>query len=299
MTSPATASPQATLPAPAQAPALAGLRAELDGIDDAIHDLLIQRAAVVERVAVQGGKGGVAIRPGREADIVRRLLARHAGHLPKRLIMRWWRELFAATTSMQGSYVVAVCETETGSPFTQAAREHFGALTPLRVHHSPAQAIAELSAGTAICAVLPMPSDGETAAWWTALLHRPSRSGDAPRIYIIARLPFWSPRPEGAPKVQALVVAAVAPDPSAHDRSIIGLELHTDASRARLTAALTAAGLAPSATILRRDPAATLALVEVEGLVAEDDPRLAALDGVVRRPVVLGAYAVPVDGETT
>ena len=290
--------PQATSPAPTPAPALAGLRAELDGIDDAIHDLLIQRAAVVERVASEGGKGGVAIRPGREADIVRRLLARHAGRLPKRLIMRWWRELFAATTSMQGSYVVAVCETEAGSPFTQAAREHFGALTPIRVHRSPSQAIAELSAGAAICAVLPMPSDGETAAWWTALLHRSTRPGDDPRIYIIARLPFWSPRPEGAPKVQALVVAAVAPDPSGHDRSIIGLELHTDASRARLTAALTAAGLAPSATILRRDPAATLALVEVEGLVAEDDPRLAALDGVVRRPVVLGAYAVPVDGET-
>lgn len=277
---------------PAQAPALAGLRAELDGIDNAIHDLLIKRAAVVERVAAQGGKGRVAIRPGREADIIRRLLARHASKLPRRLLVRWWRELFAATTSMQGSYVVAVCETDPSSPFTQAAHEHFGALTPLRVHRSPSQAIAELSAGTAICAVLPLPSDGETTAWWTALLHR-----DDPRIYVIARLPFWAPRPEGAPRVQALVVAAVAPDPSAHDRSLIGLELHADASRARLTAALTKANLTPSSTILRRDPAATLALVEVEGLVAEDDPRLSALDGVVRRPVVLGAYAVPVDGE--
>ncbi len=283
-----------TSPPPQNAPALASLRAELDGIDNAIHDLLVQRATVVERVATQGGKGGVAIRPGREADIIRRLLARHTSKLPKRLLVRWWRELFAATTSMQGSYVVAVCETEAGSPFTQAAREHFGALTPIRVHRSPSQAIAELSAGTAICAVLPMPSDGENAAWWTALLHR-----DDPRIHIIARLPFWSPRPEGAPQARALVVAAVAPDASSHDRSLIGLELHADASRARLTAALTAARLAPSSTILRRDPAATLALVEVEGLVSEDDPRLAALDGVVRRPVVLGAYAVPVDGEST
>ena len=294
MTSPAATSPHPTAAQAPPAQALADLRAELDGIDNAIHDLLIQRAAVVERVASRGGKAGVAIRPGREADILRRLLARHTGRLPKRLLVRWWRELFAATTSMQGSYVVAVCETEPGSPFTQAAREHFGALTSLRVHRSPSQAIAELSAGSAICAVLPMPSDGEATAWWTALLHH-----DDPRIHVIARLPFWSPRPEGAPKAQALVVAAVAPDPSAHDRSLIGLELHADASRARLTAALTVANLAPSSTILRRDPSATLALVEVEGLVAEDDPRLAALDGVVRRPVVLGAYAVPVDGETS
>jgi len=294
MISPDSASPPPSPAAPAQAPALAGLRDELDRIDDAIHDLLLRRAGVVELVTSQGGKGRVPIRPGREADIVRRLLARHTGKLPKRLIVRWWRELFAATTSMQSSYVVAVCETEAGSPFVQAAREHFGALTPLRVHRSPAQAIGEVSAGTAISAVLPLPAEGETGAWWTALMHR-----DDPRIHVIARLPFWAPRPEGAPKTQALVVAAVAPDASAQDRTLIGLELHAEVSRARLSAALTAAGLAPLSTILRRDPAMTVALVEVDGLVGDEDPRLAALDGVVRRPVVLGAYAVPVEGETT
>lgn len=284
-----------TSPPPATggaAPALATLRAELDRIDNSIHDLLLRRAAVVERVASEGGKGRVAIRPGREADIVRRLIARHTGKLPKRLLVRWWRELFAATTSMQGSYVVAVCETEAGSPFVQAAREHFGALTPVRVYRTPSQAIAELSAGTAIAAVLPMPAEGETSAWWTALLHR-----DDPRIHVIARLPFWAPRPEGAPRVQALVAAAVPPDASAQDRSLIGMELGAETSRARLAAALTATGLVPLTTILRRDGAAAQALVEVEGLVADTDPRLAALGDVARRPVVLGAYAVPVEGD--
>jgi len=274
------------------APALAMLRAELDRIDNSIHDLLLRRAAVVERVASEGGKGRVAIRPGREADIVRRLIARHTGKLPKRLLVRWWRELFAATTSMQGSYVVAVCETEAGSPFVQAAREHFGALTPVRVYRTPSQAIAELSAGTAIAAVLPMPAEGEASAWWTALLHR-----DDPRIHVIAKLPFWAPRPEGAPRVQALVAAAVPPDASAQDRSLIGMELGAETSRARLAAALTAAGLAPISTILRRDGTSAQALVEVEGMVADTDPRLSALGDVARRPVVLGAYAVPVEGE--
>ena len=284
-----------TSPSPATggaAPALATLRAELDRIDNSIHDLLLRRATVVERVASEGGKGRVAIRPGREADIVRRLIARHTGKLPKRLLVRWWRELFAATTSMQGSYVVAVCETEAGSPFVQAAREHFGALTPVRVYRTPSQAIAELSAGTAIAAVLPMPAEGETSAWWTALLHR-----DDPRIHVIARLPFWAPRPEGAPRVQALVAAAVPPDASAQDRSLIGMELGAETSRARLAAALTATGLVPLTTILRRDGTAAQALVEVEGLVADTDPRLAALGDVARRPVVLGAYAVPVEGD--
>lgn len=284
-------------PPAAADPALAGLRAELDRIDDAIHDLLLRRGQVVEQVAAEGSKGRVAIRPGREAEIVRRLLARHTGRLPQRLVVRWWRELFAATTSMQGSYVVAVCETETGSPFVQAAREHFGALTPMRVHRTPAQAIGEVSSGAAIAAVLPVPADGEAAstAWWTALMHR-----DDPRIHVVARLPFWATRPEGAPQVQALVVAAVAPDASSNDRSLIGLELNAEASRTRLATALTAAGLPPLWTILRREPGEQVAqaLVEVEGMVSDGDPRLAALAEAMRPPVVLGAYAVPVEGDT-
>ena len=97
---------------------------------------------------------------------------------------------------------------------------------------------------------------------------------------MVARLPFWTPRPEGSPSVQALVVAPFAPDASEQDRSLLGLELEEDVSRARLTAALTAAGFAPGMVLLRRDPGARMAhaLVEVEGHVAADDPRLAVLD---------------------
>jgi chorismate mutase len=292
-TPPATDLPTAAQPAPGAT--LAELRAQLDRIDDAIHDLLMQRGEVVTQVGRT--KGGVAFRPGREAHIIRRLLARHHGGLPARVLPRLWRELIAATTAMQGSYVIAVCETDPGNSFVQSAREHFGALTPMRVQRSPAQAIAEVSAGRAIAAVLPRPAEDETAgaAWWIALLHH-----DEPRIHVVARLPFWSPRSEGAPHAEALVVAAIAPDPSGDDRSLIGLEMNADVSRARLGAALATAGFVLGSSLLRRDPGAAVAhaLVEVGGLVADDDRRLDALAGILadmlRRPVVLGAYATPV-----
>ncbi len=124
---------------------------------------------------------------------------------------------------------------------------------------------------------------------------------DEPRIHVIGRLPFWGPRPEGAPDVQALVIATVEPDASGADRSLLGLELPLDASRARLGGALAAAGFAPNHIILRRDPGAPAAdaLAEVDGFVADNDPRLAALATVLRRPVVLGAYAIPVAGAAT
>jgi chorismate mutase len=271
---------------------LAALRAELDRIDDQLHALLMQRARVVERVATSGKPG--AFRPGREASIVRRLLRRHAGHLPPQTLVRIWRELLAGTTAMQGPFTVAVCEADADTGFTQAAREHFGALTPLHVHRSPAQVMAAVSGGAAAVGVLPCPTEAETPrdAWWTALMQH-----DEPRIHVVARLPFWTPRAEGAPTVQSLVIAALAPDASEHDRSLLGLELDRDVSRARLAQALIGAGLPPTAVILRRDPGgdAALALAEVDGHVTDDDPRLANIFPPLRRPVVLGAYAVPID----
>ena len=278
-------------------PTLAELRLDIDRIDDGLHALLMERAQLVARVASQGAKGGVPLRPGREADIIRRLLAGHTGPLPRSALARIWRELLAATTAMQGAAIkgghrITVCETDPGNAFVQCAREHFGALTPLRVHRSPAQAIGEVSSGSATAAVLPMPAEDEASAvaWWTALLHR-----DEPRIHVVARLPFWSPRPEGSPKVQALVVAAIAPDASAHDRSLVGIELPLAVSRARLFSSLTAAGFGVAGTLMRRGTQVAHALVEVEGLVGDGDPRLARLSDADRPPVVLGGYAVPVE----
>jgi chorismate mutase/prephenate dehydratase len=277
---------------------LGALRAELDRIDDSLHALLMARAKVVEGVAALGTHGKVALRPGREADIIRRLLRNHHGALPRQVLPRMWREMLAGTTGMQRSYVITVCETDPGNAFVQCAREHFGALTALRVHRSPAQAIGEVSAGRAIAAVLPMPTEdeGPSLAWWTALLHR-----DEPRIHIVARLPFWAPRPDGAPLVQALVVATAAPDASEDDRSFLGLEIALDTSRARLSGLIIAAGFSPGTIILRRDQAAGVAqaLVDVAGMVGDCDPRLAAIVDLLRPPVVLGGYATPLDGDKT
>ena len=272
-------------------PDLGALRAELDRIDDAMHDLLIERARVVERVA-QSGKPA-AFRPGREADIVRRLVNRHTGSLPAQTLFRMWRELLAGTTAMQSKVVVAVCDTTPGAVLTQLAREHFGTLTPLRTHGSPAQALNDVSSGAATVAILPVPTEADSPRddWWATLATR------GPRLHVIARLPFWTARGEGAPAAHALVVASAAPDASAADRSFLVVELDSDVSRDRLTQGLTAAGLSPGATVLRRDADTARALIEVAGYLTDSDPRLTDLTGAIRRPAVLGAYAEPIGGE--
>jgi len=62
---------------------LAGLRSEIDRIDTAMHELLMERGQVIEQLieVKKTQVSGSAFRPGREAEMMRRLALRHKGLL--------------------------------------------------------------------------------------------------------------------------------------------------------------------------------------------------------------------------
>ena len=281
----------------AQDPAqrLAEARAALNSIDDQIHALLMERAAIVkERVGTSGKTS--PLRPGRQAAVIRRLLANHSGYLPAKNLVCLWLELMAGGTAIQHELVIAVCEADAQFGITQVTREYFGSLVRVRSHQSPAQALSEVANGRADIAVLPFPvEDGRPhETWWATLLPR-----DNPRTHIIARLPFWRARTEGTSNAKALVLGRDRPDPSGQDCSLLGLEFRPDVSRARLASLLEAAKLKPLSIVLHREPGAPMAkaLVEVDGLIDETDKRLDQLDPALQRPVVLGGYPIGIGDE--
>lgn len=278
--------PDTAPPAPAKAE-MAALRAEIDTIDDALHDLLMRRAAVVARLASSRAKGATTpLRAGREAAVLRRLLARHSGPLGRSRIVRIWREIFMASTAIQGGFSAAVFAPSPQSGQARLAREHFGPITPMRIHQTAARALAAVSGGEASVAVLPVPVeefDGTEGPWWARL--------DVPRLQVVARLPFVADA--GGPA--SLIVAPVPPDPSGQDRTLLLAETGADASRARIGQALADAGLEAASLLVARVGDETLALAEIEGFLAASDARLAALPWA--RRTILGAYAVPVPGD--
>jgi chorismate mutase/prephenate dehydratase len=275
------------------ADSLQALRGELDALDDRLLDLLIQRAMVVDRVA-SAKNGQSPLRPGREAAILRRLLGRHRSPLPRSAVIRIWREIFASSIAQQQAVQVAVCDPAMDGRFLIAAREHLGALTPMRVYRSPAQAIGEVVDGRAGAAILPLPGESTGDAggpgWWTGLLQHNAKG----RIHVVARLPFWDSRPEGAPSVQALMVANTPADPSGDDISLLALEVGPQLSLGSLSNAITAAGFRPLSILVHRPTGVPIAqlLVEVEGFVTGDDTRLSHIAGLQAPPLIVGAYAV-------
>lgn len=291
-----------------ESPSLTDLRREIDRIDEALHDLLMRRAEVVDRIRlVKRGATEGYFRPAREAQVLRRLVARHAGPLPRALIVRLWRELMSALVAMQGPFAVAVWDGCGDGSLWDLARDHFGALAPMTRHQTARGVIHAVSHGEATVGVLPLPEDGEADPWWPALMgaHVP------PPLRICGRLPFavgdQGRRPglrhaAAASTVQvggaALVVGNVPFEPSGDDLSFLIVESPAGVSRASLTTALGSVGL-PAVALAAcegvRD-APTLYLVEVEGFVGADDTRLVALAADARtvgRSRAVGGYARP------
>lgn len=217
---------------------LAALRAELDRVDDGLHDMLMHRAELVAQVGALGAKGRVPLRPGREASILRRLIARNGGALAPATLVRVWREMLAGSSAQQNPMAIV-----TGDAALEAmVREHFGALSrPETVGSS--EAIERVRRGDAALAVLKLPSAGDR--WWAEL---------GSDIHIVARLPYWW-RPG---VIEALVVSAAPPDASGQDRTVIaGME----------PCALSAAGFGGAGLLAD-------GMAEVDGFTTQDDPRL-------------------------
>jgi chorismate mutase / prephenate dehydratase len=253
------------------AEALEALRTEINRLDDAMHDVLMRRADVVRRLAGSQAKpAGTVLRPGREAAILRRLLARHAGPLPRQALVRVWREIFASSIAQQDHFAVAL---PADAALARLAAEHFGVTTTQRQHPSLAAALASLRTRDATIAVLPWPreSDNRAEEWWTRF--------DAQHLSVIARLPFVSER---EPPLEAAVIGLHPADPSGRDATLLRVELPGEPSRAALAAHCGSARV----LIMRREAGFTRALVET-------------LEAPPGGATVLGRYAIPERGAKT
>jgi chorismate mutase-like protein len=274
-------------------PSLDDLRREIDEIDSAVHDLLMRRVALADQIGHVKGDGGPYIRPGREARILRRLVARHQGPLPKTVLISIWREIISAMTALEGPYAVAVYAAKTGHDGLPAlARLHYGAERPIRAHETILGVLRAVGDGQATVGVLPLPQGEEADPWWRNLV----RNGpDVPKI--IARLPFAAVNRRFA-GLEALVVALAPPEASDRDRSFLVVENRGQLSRGGLRDVLVRADF--QVVDMQNWSArgkAPWVLVEVDGFLGDGDPRVLRLGDDDNSPIgqvwAIGSYAVP------
>ena len=126
---------------------LAELREEIDRIDGEMHELLIERGGIIDKlIAVKARQGGgSAFRPGREADMMRVIASRHRGRLPLDTVESIWRVIISTFTFVQSHYSVHADMSGGDAAMRDSARFHFGFTVPLRSHASPGETIAAVA----------------------------------------------------------------------------------------------------------------------------------------------------------
>ncbi len=279
------------------------VRSDIDAIDDTIQDLLIRRTELVREVRAIKHDWRVKIQPSREAEIIYRLLERHQGSFPKRELVAMWRILICATLSFEGPFSVAVYTPPEDGGAWDLAREHFGPCTPMTRHGSVRSVIEAVHRQDAVVGVLPLPRHDDSDPWWRHLV---TTQTDAPKV--IARLPFITrANPRGAAP-EALVICPVSVMPTGRDRSLLAADSEQRLAQASLARALQEAGMTATSITGWHEQAAQawLYLIEVDGFLTSDDPRLGllsrSLGQTVGRPLnrllLLGGYALPVAAES-
>jgi chorismate mutase len=258
------------------APSLDEIRARLDVIDADILALVDERAGLARQVAAAKAAAGdgdkFGLRPGRETQLIRRLLDRPRQAAPVSIVVRIWRELVGDSLSRQGPFHISVFGGRDPVRAVDGARLRFGVAPPLKIVAKAEDALAGARALGGV-AVLSLTSE---TPWWGRLLAEP-------KLKVFSALPClaaWGP-------TTALAVAEVEVEPTGDDRTF----WVTDAA-------------GPAAAIeekLGRDGVAAELLAEAGGLklfslagyYQPHDERLARAPG--RLSGVIGAAPSPFD----
>jgi chorismate mutase len=279
--------------------ALADLREQIDRVDAALHDLLVRRVEILEDVRKIKGKQHIAIRPGREAQMLRALMARPQGKLPEGLIVRLWREMISGFTLMEAPLKVAVYSPDKGDGLWDIARDFYGSFTPLMEVPSAVAAIKAVQTGKAHVAVVPPPDAKDKNSWWPLLV------GDKKNVLtVFSSLPFETVKAGRTNARNALpmglVIGKLYPELTGDDRSFLAMQcVHVPESEMKRLLAKAGYKVRQmlSQTIGRGGSAPVAYCVETDGYVGRSDTRLSRLKAMLgsrlQHLAPLGGYAVP------
>jgi chorismate mutase len=198
---------------------LADLRVEIDRIDTALHSLLMERGQIIDRLihvkAQQGG--GSAFRPGREADMMRRLVERHEGLLPVDTVETIWRIIISTFTYVQSNYAVHADISNGDAMMRDCCRFHFGFTVPFKTYQTTSAVIAAVKNSNGDLGLVPIEAGPAAGPWWAELT-----GPQAPKI--IARLPFVE-RPDHPAGLPLFVVAMPLGEATVRDIVILHVKL--------------------------------------------------------------------------
>jgi chorismate mutase/prephenate dehydratase len=146
---------------PTQSDALAGLRVQIDSLDQQLLSLLNQRARVAEQVGeIKRAEGSPFFRPDRVAQVIEKIQSGNQGPLLNQHVSSIWREIMSACLALEAPQRVAVLG-PAGTFCEQAAVEFFGGAANLIYCANFDEVFHATAAGTAQYGVVGMENSTE------------------------------------------------------------------------------------------------------------------------------------------
>ena len=142
---------------------LAQIRDQIDNVDQQIQQLLNHRARLAESVAkakFASETDPLFYRPEREAQVLRKVMARNEGPLSNETVARLFREIMSACLALEAPQTIAFLGPE--GTFTHAAAlKHFGHDAVARPISTIDEVFREVEAGSAHYGVVPVENSSE------------------------------------------------------------------------------------------------------------------------------------------
>lgn len=214
------------------------IRQEIDRIDRAMHKLLMERGELISDLqaakGVTGERGSSAMRPAREARMMRTLASRHTAPFPLLAVERIWREIISVFTQLQAGFSVHAAGADP-EILAEMGRFYFGVTTPLATEHSIQTVITKIETDINAVGLIAAP----ISEWWMDLASFETR-----QARVVGRVPFHDHQ-EAAPiwHHEGWVVSQAPFEPSDHDRSVAVLRSAQTIDANGVEAALQAAEL--------------------------------------------------------
>lgn len=277
------------------------IRNKIDKIDCAIHDLLMQRADIVQEIIavkqqdnqLNNPKKSTIYRPAREAEILKNMLARHKGVLPHSAIIAMWRFLLSSFCALQTDFSIAYYGVSETEALRDAIRYYFGSTVKLKKAGTELSVLHAVSSDEVTIGILPISSVDAVDEWWLRL----------PKgMYVSGVLPFVKDDNTVHVRNDYMIVSHSEPVPTGNDKSLFRIIGNPDVGRISVLGCLTDLNKQARSICIfdSKDLSKRFHLVEVDGFFSKEeasdfiDKLRKASKAKIRDVDYLGSYPAPI-----
>lgn len=281
--------------------ALSQYRSEIDEIDAQLLSLLEQRMKIVAKVRIIKQEHGEQffVKSGREADMIKDLVAKADPILPRSMLVNIWRKIITSSNMLEQSLRIAIHNPNKLADYTYLLREYYSDFVPMITHDSVNNVVLEIEKNSSQIAIFALPYAGSEnntddfgEDWWINLAN--NKAG----LKVFAKIPLIDYDDQDRQSGKALELVAMAikkSEKSQQDRSLFCIELSNTISKSQLLAAMhenKIEGKILKSTKLKQVDDIIFYLVEAQGFFDENSEEIKKLTKAKIRPFVkiLGVY---------